>query len=97
MTLSMAPLLSVLTEFDFTLKAAVLFVNREWDTGFYPFWSIKHKILSNIELTSAWCIGIICYLIVVRTEKFFSQFLVHSCVLICFLLFPSSGDQPFDC
>ena len=29
MTLSMAPLLSVLTEFEFTLKAAVLFLNRE--------------------------------------------------------------------
>ena len=28
-TLSMAPLLSVLTGFDFTLKAAVLFLNRE--------------------------------------------------------------------
>ena len=50
MILSMAPLLSVLTEFDFTLlKAAVLFLNREWDARFDPFWSIKHKILSKIS------------------------------------------------
>ena len=49
MILSIAPLLSVLTEFDFTLKAAVLFLNREWDARFDPFWSIKHKILSKIS------------------------------------------------
>ena len=45
----MAPLLSVLTGFDFPLKAAVLFLNRESDARFYPFWSIKHKILSKIS------------------------------------------------
>ena len=49
MTLSLGPLLSVLTEFDFTLKAAVLFLNRKRDARFYPFWSIKHKILSKIS------------------------------------------------
>ena len=55
MTLSMPPLLSLLTEFEFTLKATVLFLNREWDARFYPFWSIKHKILSKISnVTLKW-------------------------------------------